>query len=295
MKNFRLFSGKGAESARKDPAVQGGSRPYEVGAAVPDKKAPLAAGVPLGSIIPRRFSDDPHLVILHRPGSPIAERYRRLRLRLDQGVFDDPKPRQVTVVTSPVPGEGKTTTATNLALAYAEDREKRILLVDADLRRPSVARYVQPKPTLGLTEVLSGQVPIEHALVEMADSKLWVLPAGAPTETPLEMLQSERFAGMLQELRRGFDRIVIDAPPTVPFTDPAVLQTLSDGALVVVRAGVTTKPLIRRALESLSGGLVLGVVLNDVRFTVVDRYYYKYDDYEPGRYAYRSGRKERER
>lgn len=294
MKNFHLFPGKGGEPRGKDgsPAA---SRPHEISKASSDKKSPLVAGVPLGTIIPRKFTENPHLVILQRPGSPIAERYRRLRLRLDQGIVDDPKPRQVTVVTSPVPGEGKTTTATNLALAYTEDREKRVLLIDADLRRPSVARYIQPKPTLGLTEVLTDQAPVEHALVEMADTKLWVLPAGSPTETPLELLQSERFSGLLRDLREEFDRIVIDAPPTVPFTDAALLQTVSDGVLVVVRVGMTTKQLIFRAMESLSGGVVLGVVLNDIRFTVVDRYYYKYDDYEPGRYAYRAGRKEPER
>jgi capsular exopolysaccharide synthesis family protein len=182
------------------------------------------------------------------------------------------------VITSAVPGEGKTTTAVNLALAFVEDRERRTLLVDADLRRPSVSRYLTPQPSFGLAEVLSGEVPLNQALIEMSDSRLWVLPAGAPTATPLDLFQADQLGPLIAELRRRFDRIVIDTPPTVPFTDAAVLAEHADGALLVVRAGATTRPLIQRARESLSGANFLGAVLNDVLVTVVDRYYYGYDD-----------------
>jgi len=242
--------------------------------------------LPPGSIVPRKFIDDPHLVLMDRPGSPLAERYRRLRLRVDQGTLAFPYRPQVTVITSAVPGEGKSTTAMNLALAYAEDRKCRTLLIDADLRRPSVSGSITPKPGLGLSDVLAAAAPLDHALIEMSDSRLWVLPSGAPSEAPLELLHKTDLRKMIVELRRRFDRIVIDAPPTVPFTDAAVLASHSDGALLVVRAGATTAPLIRRATESLTGTNVLGVVLNEVVFTVVDRYYYRYDDYEPGPYAY---------
>ena len=243
-------------------------------------------GLPHGSTVPRQFIDEPHLVLMDRPGSPLAERYRRLRLCLEQGTPAFPSRPQATVMTSAVPGEGKTTTAMNLALAYAEDRKCRTLLIDADLRRPSVSHFINPKPALGLSEVLAAGSSLDHALVEMSDSKLWVLAAGAPSETPLELLQKKELGKMIAELRTRFDRIVIDAPPTVPFTDAAVLASHADGALLVVRAGATTAPLVRRARESMAGANVLGVVLNDVVFTVVDRYFYRYDDYEPGLYAY---------
>jgi receptor protein-tyrosine kinase len=223
---------------------------------------------------------------MDRPGSPLAERYRRLRLCLEQGTPKHPFRPQLTVISSAVPGEGKTTTAMNLALAYAEERRQRTLLIDADLRRPSVSRYITPQPALGLSEVLAAKTPLDHALIELSDSKLWVLPSGAPSEQPLELLQKKDFGRMIAELRSRFDRIVIDAPPTVPFTDAAVLASHADGALLVVRAGTTTAPLIRRARESLDAAKVLGIVLNDVVFTVVDRAFYRYDDYEPGPYAY---------
>lgn len=271
MKRFGIFSGSGGVPPS---SPKSGS----------EKRAPVVAGVPLGGIIPRKLVDDQHLVVAFKPGSPVAERYRRLRLKLD-GPGPDGAPRQVIVMTSAIPEEGKTTTALNLALAMAEDRDRRTLLVDADLRRPSVTRYITPQPTLGLSEVLSGTAPLDHVLVEIKASKLTVLPAGAPSMNPLELLQSDYLGGVIAELRRRFDRIVIDTPPTVPFTDAAVLNAVSDGALLVVRARKTTRPLIERARQSLAHGVLLGVVLNDVKFTFVDRYYYQYDDYNPRRYA----------
>lgn len=273
MTRFGIFPGDGTSSSPK-PKTAG------------DKRVPLVAGVPLGGIIPRKFTDDPHLVLVNTPGSPIAERYRRLRLKLDQP-GPDGAPRQIILVTSAVPEEGKTTTAVNLALAFAEDRDRQTLLIDADLRRPSVSRYLTPPPKLGLSEVLSGEASIEHALIALKAAHLTVLPAGAPSTNPLELLQSDYLASVFAELRRRFDRIVIDTPPTVPFTDAAVLSAVSDGALLVVRAGKTTVTLIDRARASLAHSRLLGVVLNDVGFTPIDRYYYQYDDYNPRRYAER--------
>src|SRR5262245_9484289 len=261
MKKFGIFPGKGA-----------------------DKRMPVVAGVPLGGIIPRKLIDDPHLLVLSQPGSPIAERYRRLRLKLEAPSAEG-APRQVIVVTSAIPEEGKTTTSLNLALAMAEDRDRRTLLIDGDLRRPSVTRYVTPQPTLGLSDVLTGAAPLDHVLVELKASRLTMLPSGAPNPNPLELLQSDYLGGVFAELRRRFDRIVVDTPPTVPFTDAAVMNSVADGAILVVRARKTTRPLIERARQSLAHGVLLGVVLNDVEFTVIDRYYYQYDDYNPRRYA----------
>jgi receptor protein-tyrosine kinase/non-specific protein-tyrosine kinase len=280
MTRFGIFSGDGASPSPKP----------KVGS---DKRVPLVAGVPMGAIIPRKFEPDPHLIMVNRPGSPIAERYRRLRLTLDQ-----PGPggatRQVIVVTSAVPEEGKTTTAINLALALAEDRDRRTLLVDADLRRPSVTRYLSPQPILGLSEVLTGQAPLDHAIIEVKSARLSILPAGAPSVSPLELLQSDYLASVFAELRRRFDRIIVDTPPTVPFTDAAVLNSIADGAILIVRARKTTRPLIERARASLAHGTLLGAVLNDVEFTPVDRYYYQYDDYNPRRYASRDAVRDRD-
>ena len=277
MRRFGIFSGEGTPSSQTPKAAG-------------DKRVPLVAGVPLGGIIPRKFTDDPHLVLANRPGSPIAERYRRLRLKLDQP-GPDGAPRQIMLVTSAVPEEGKTTTAINLALAFAEDRDRHTLLIDADLRRPALTRYILPAPTLGLSEVLASDASLDHVLIELKSARLTVLPAGTPSHNPLELLQSDFLVSVFSELRRRFDRIIIDTPPTVPFTDAAVLNAMCDGALLVVRAGKTTGTLIDRARASLVHSTLLGVVLNDVGFTPVDRYYYQYDDYNPRRYAERDAAK----
>ncbi len=285
MSDHAITQGNGGGPLRTETGLVPIDSPQRMDARIDPKRLRIADR-PRHSMTPWIFTDDPHLVMLHSPGSPLAERYRRLRLRLEQGTFDDPFSRQVTVITSAVPAEGKTTTATNLALAYAENRECRTLLVGADLRGPSVSRYLNPKPALGLSHVLAGQVSLDDALVEMSGSGIWILPEGGPNvESSRNLAHNESLGGLFDELRRRFDRIVVDTAPTVPFTDAAVLASHADGVLVVVRAGTTTAPLIRRAWESLSGANVIGVVLNDVVFTVVDRYYCRYDDYAPGRYA----------
>jgi tyrosine-protein kinase len=243
------------------------------------KKSASGSRLPAGARVPRAFAEDPHLVLLSRPSSPAAERYRRVRLNLEQGVQEFPFKPQVTVITSAVPGEGKTTTAANLGLTFAEDTSQMSLLVDADLRRPALSRSITPIPGIGLSEVLTSKVTLDQALIPMSDSKLWVLPAGTPAEFPLDLLQGGMFAGLIDELRRRFARIVIDTPPTVPFTDAAVIASHADATLLVVRAGSTTAPLIRRARESLSAARFVGALLNDVVHNPVDRYYYGYEGY----------------
>jgi protein-tyrosine kinase len=250
-----------------------------------DKAGSLAAGVPLGAIIPRLFSDDSRLVVQNQARSASAERYRRLCSKIEQSVSEDGKAPQVLLVTSAIPHEGKTTTILNLALAMAEDRDRRVLLVDGDLRRPSVARYLSPAPKLGLSEALAGAVSVEHALIEPKNARLVVLPAGTPPQNPLELLRSEYLATLVAELRRSFDFILIDTPPAVPFADAAVMSTQADAALLVVRSRTTARPLVHKALEALESVPVLGAVLNDVAHTPVDRYYYRYDAYDPYAYA----------
>ena len=246
---------------------------------------PLTEGVPLASIIPRKLVDDAHLILASRPKDAVSERYRRLRARLELGSDDGSPPPRVILVTSSVPDEGKTTTAFNLALAFAEERQRSTVLVDLDLRRPSVGRYLTPAPNLGLTEILSDAVGVDHGIISVTGTRLNVLPAGKPRSNPTELLRSGSLGALMTELRKRFDWIVIDTPPAVPFSDAAVVQGLVDGTLLVVRAGTTPKATVNRALESLEGGPVLGVVLNDVSPTPVDRYYYRYDEYDPYRYA----------
>jgi capsular exopolysaccharide synthesis family protein len=243
--------------------------------------------VPLGGIIPRKLIDDTTLVVRDAPRSPLAERYRSLVQRLISEHSTGRQAQQVITVTSAAPNEGKTTTVMNLGLALAERRDHSTLLIDADLRRPSVSKYVTPAPKVGLSDVLQGEARVEHALIELQDVKLTMLPAGSLVLNPQELLRSQFVKALFADLRRQFDYVLIDTPPVVPFTDAAVLGALSDGVVLVIRAGRTPRPLVERAVDAVSGGKVVGVVLNAVQITPVDRYYYKYDEYNPDRYAIR--------
>ena len=250
-----------------------------------EKPGSLAAGVPMGAVIPRVFTDDSRLVVQNTPRSSSAERYRRLCSTLEQATLEDGKAVQVLLVTSAVPHEGKTTTVLNVALALAENRDRRVLLVDGDLRRPSIARYLSPAPKLGISEALAGSVDVEHALIEPRNSRLVVLPAGTPPTNPLELLRSEDLATVLAVLRRSFDLVLVDTPPAVPFADAAVIGPHADAALLVVRSRTTAKPLVHKAMEAMGPIPLLGAVLNDVTHTPVDSYYYRYDANDPYAYA----------
>lgn len=247
---------------------------------------PIAEGVPMASVVPRKFIADRTLALLVSPHDPVSERFRKLRSKLEtlevEAIGHDPR---VILLTSAIPDEGKTTTALNLALAFAEDRDRRVALVDLDLRRPSIGRYITPEPVLGVSEVMDKGVGLDHALIHIRGPELTVLPAGHAVANPSGILRSEAIRALLDELRQRFHWVVIDSPPCVPFADAAAIQEHVDGTILVVRARNTAKATVLRALEAIEAGPLLGIVLNDVQQTVVDRYYYRYDDYDPYRYA----------
>jgi receptor protein-tyrosine kinase len=234
----------------------------------------------------RKIRPHPELFVANDPQSMVAERYRSLSIKLAAKQRDADS--QVIVITSAAPVEGKTLTATNVALATAESGAHPTLLIDADLRRPTLSLHLQPPAGVGLAEVLAGTASLKDALCRIQDTNLWVLPAGAVTEKPLALLQPERLDPFLARLRTMFDLVVVDTPPVVPYSDANRIGMLADGVILVVRAGQTTKPVMDRALESLQGTKILGAVLTDTRTTLLDRYYYSYDENEP--YAARAAR-----
>jgi capsular exopolysaccharide synthesis family protein len=149
----------------------------------------------------------------------------------------------------------------------AQEAHQRVLLLDADLRRPSVAQLFGIPDGPGLSEVLMGVHDLDSTLVKLPDQHLTVLPAGAPAAQPAELLGSTSMRRVLDTLRGRFDRIIIDMPPVGPLADVHVLAPLADGLLMVVRAGMTQKPAIERALSGLDMGKVLGLVLNAAEAT----------------------------
>jgi len=202
----------------------------------------------------------PLLIAARNPLSPAAEHYRSLRSRIAQ--LERDQPVRVIQVTSPGKGDGKTLTALNLALTMAQEFQRRVLVIDADLRHPRVHALLGLEASPGLADVLTGHASLADALVELPGQHLTVLRAGRAYDRPAEMLGSAPMRRLIDTLRTPFDRIVIDSAPAV-VADPVAIAPIVDGLLLVVRAGVTTRPAIARALGSLASSRLLGLVFNE--------------------------------
>lgn len=195
--------------------------------------------------------------------SPRAEAYRSIRTNLQYVDVDHP-PKTV-VITSCLPLEGKSTTAANLAMAVAQGGAK-VLLVEADLRRPRVAEYLGVAVSGGLTNVLTKQTSINDAIISWRRGLLDVLPAGSVPPNPSELLASQQFAELLQDLSARYDTVIMDAPPLLPVTDAAIIASASDGAILIARYGKTSHDQARQASDALRrvNARLLGTILNFV-------------------------------
>lgn len=202
----------------------------------------------------------PLLVAATEPLSAAAEHYRALRSRIGQ--LENDQVVRVIQITSPGKGDGKTVTALNLALTMAQEFQRRVLLIDADLRNPRVHDLLGLEPGPGLVEVLTGEAALQDALVELPAYHMAVLRAGHGYDRPAEMLGSAPMRRLLDTLRAQFDRIVIDSAPAA-VADPGAIAPIVDGLLLVVRSGVTTKPAIARSIASLPSSKLLGLVFNE--------------------------------
>jgi capsular exopolysaccharide synthesis family protein len=212
-------------------------------------------------------------------GSARSHRAEALRqLRTNLGFVNVDQPPKTLVVTSAVPGEGKSTTACNLAIVFAETG-KRVVLVDADLRRPRIADYLGLEGAVGLTNVLAGQARMDDALQHWGASGISVLPSGSNPPNPSELLGSRNMVDLLGALRNAFDVVIIDTPPLLPVTDAAVVASRVDGTVLVSRCAKTTANQAREAAHALTavGARILGCVLNMSQGG--DRDTYTYDAY----------------
>ncbi len=190
-----------------------------------------------------------------------AESFRQLRTGLQ--FVDVEEPASVIVVTSSVAQEGKSTIVTNLAITFAEAGQK-VLIVDADLRRPKIADYLDLEGSVGLTNVLAAQVDVDDVIQTYGSRRLDVLPSGSIPPNPSELLGSAHMLELIRTLRERYDIVLIDTPPLLPVTDAAVAAIHADGAVVVVRHGKTRRTEVVRAIETLRAvdARVLGTVLN---------------------------------
>jgi polysaccharide chain length determinant protein (PEP-CTERM system associated) len=246
-----------------------------------------ALGLPVVASIPRIDNDqiyeepppedlDPKLVVHTAPESAPAEQYRGFL-----PAFLDSENCRVVMVTSAARGDGKTLTCMNLALTLTSDLNKRVLVIDGDLRRPKVHRLVQVSRRKGLSNILMDKAKLSECALNSKIPRLSVLPAGPSVKNPLTLLTDARFLELLQEARRSYDVIMIDSPPLLPVVDTKILRKMADMVLFVVRADATPRDAVVRSLGELRD--VTGIVFNQVSPGSFRRYYY-YDAYS--RYAY---------
>lgn len=265
-----------ASAVAAPPLADPPARPDAAGWARPAPPPPAPAAGQEASVhehFPSAVALDRHLVAALAPHSLAAEQYRSLRTRVKQA--ENGRAIRAIAVTSPSKGDGKSLTAANLALTMAQEFQQRVLLVDADLRRPAVHQLFGIPDTPGLADVLMGAGDVNQALVSLPEFHLTLLPAGAPPSHPAELLGASAMRRVLDTLRTRFDRILIDMPPVEPLADVHVVTPMVDGVLMIVRAGITPKPAIQQALSRLDGSKVLGLVLNETGGSTESDYRYE--------------------
>lgn len=224
---------------------------------------------------------EPRLVAIKHPNSTYCEEYRSLRTHVLHKA--QRQKLQSIVVASVNPSEGKSITALNLAWMLAQTDGLSALIIDSDLRLPSLAQYLGIETEHGLSDVLAGTCSVTDAIVKLEPSGLHIMPGGEPRRDVTELISGPRFKDILTEARELFDFIIIDAPPLGIFTDATVLINHADGALLVVRANRTRTSALERVLEPLPRERFLGVVLNQGE-DVLDESHYHYGYYN---YNYR--------
>ncbi|NBT47923.1 MAG: polysaccharide biosynthesis tyrosine autokinase [Actinobacteria bacterium] len=247
---------------------------------VPDKDGEVNV---LGGIIFDETADSNPLIVHTSPKSTRAEAFRQLRTNIQ--FIEAAEGRKSIVVTSAIPGEGKSSTIANLAIAMADTGAK-VLLVDCDLRKPKMHKYFSVEGAVGLTNLLIGQVKQADVIQRWGRKNLDLLPAGQVPPNPSELLGSEAMKNFLAQAEQDYDVVLIDSAPLLPVTDAAILSKITGGVSVVVGVGKTTKPQLAAAIGHVEaiGGRILGFIMNKIPTKGVDAYRYRYS-YKYGSYG----------
>jgi capsular exopolysaccharide synthesis family protein len=244
-----MAAGKEPVAVKADPVVP-----------APSRRISAVLEAPLAADRTEVVGIETHLVSLHTPTSLAAEQYRNLR-----HIIEHDASLQVVAVTSPRLGDGKTTSAVNLAGALAQSPGARVVLIDADLRRPEVARFMGATARHGkaLVDLLAdSRVPFEAAVLECEPYNLAIMPAGDPPPNPYELLKSPRLEWVLNEARHRYHFVIVDTPPVVPLPDCRLLGNTVDGFVIIVAADRTPRRLLQESLETLEGTKIVGMVFN---------------------------------
>lgn len=275
------------KQAEQDRALRGQGTPGAppaTGRMVPGR--PQRPDPPRAPDAPGEFHGhvEEHLVSLLAPTSFEAEQYRSLRHVVEQ--LHRTAELSVVAVASPSVGDGKTTTALNLAGALSQAPDARVLVIDADLRQPSIATYLglEDPDHRGLVEaILDPNLTLDDVVRRRTPFNLHVLPAGSRPSAPYEVLKSPRLSHLLAQARQQYDYIVLDTAPLVPFPDCRVIGKWIDGFLLVVRANKTARKLLEEGLGVMDQAKVLGLIFNGDDRLLSARYPNAYQPTNPGR------------
>jgi exopolysaccharide/PEP-CTERM locus tyrosine autokinase len=253
----------------------------------PDPKAVVAERVRKAAELRKTGSStsNPFLVTFVEPESVVAEQFRKLKAKIHR--LNASKSLKTIMITSAMDGEGKSFTAANLGVSLAREIHNRVLMIDCDLRNPTLTEYFGLENRRGLSDYIQGGGGLQDLVKETRIERLRILPAGMAENAPADLIASNKMKALLNELKSQPETefVVIDSPPLLATTEPEVLATLVDGVIFVVRAGVTPRETVEQAMASLEKGKILGAVLNDLVFKTaglrssyfgMNGYYYKH-------------------
>ncbi len=207
--------------------------------------------------------DNPYLVAYHKPHSPAAEEYKKLKSLIITMIKREPE-KNVILVTSAVGGEGKSITAANLALSLSQDYDHSVLLIDADMRKPTLHRLFNVTHDSGLSDCVNEGRDVSSALIAIGNGNLTFLSSGKQIENPVELVSSQRMQKTLKDIKNRYSNriVIIDTPPILLFAETKMFCELADGVIFVVKEGRAPLRHILDALESLKGDNILGIVYN---------------------------------
>jgi capsular exopolysaccharide synthesis family protein len=223
--------------------------------------------------LPISISAHSRLVAIGEEESLGAEKFRFLAVKLRQ--MRQSRPLKKVLITSTIPQEGKSTVAANLACTLARRKQHKTLLIEGDLRRPTLAQKFGLGRIPGLSEWLRGDSESMN-VYRLEELGLWILPAGSAPENPLELMQSGKLSPTMERLTAWFDWIIIDSPPVLPLADTSMWARLADGVLLVTRKSITEKQQLKRGLEAIERGKLLGALVNGSTDTAHSDYYQRY-------------------
>ena len=269
---MRTASANGQAASNNGPAANEVDR-SSPDQSIPDQKPSFPVDLELCPCLSVAVPTDSRLVSIEKEDSLGAEKFRFLAVRLRQ--LRQSRPLKKVLITSTIPQEGKSTVAANLACTLARRKPQKTLLLEGDLRRPTIAERFGLGRVAGLSEWFRGESTAMN-IYRLESLGLWVMPAGNAAENPLELMQSGKLPALMEQLTAWFDWIVIDSPPVLPLGDTSIWARLADGIMLVTRPGVTEKHQLERGLEALDKSKLLGALVNGSTDAAHSDYYQRY-------------------